>query len=215
MITHTTQIEIVSRQTEVLLLPDNNLTGTLPLNWNLRNLFSLDLGNNQLSGQIPTDWVRGMASLRVLYLDRNQLTGTVPSRMGEIGRGRLSVFSIYDNEFTGSMPTFYNYTKLLNFMEIQDNDFTGMSSDMCKHSVYAEGEMVRLRADCGVCPCKNLCDDCHMDDGNDVKEIDNKDDKEIDNKNDKDIDNKNDKEIDHKNDKEIGKNDKNDIKRRF
>jgi hypothetical protein len=156
--------------TEFLLLQDNNLTGSLPAIWNFRKLFYLDLGNNQLTGSLPLEWTEQMISLRLLYLGRNQLAGRLPVRLGEIGNGRLELLSIHSNAFTGIMPTFYNDTKKLNVMEIQNNDLSGMDNAMCKYSVFEQGELVRLNADCNICPCKNLCNDglCYDNNNNNI-----------------------------------------------
>jgi Leucine-rich repeat (LRR) protein len=149
------------------MLQDNNLIGSLPSTWYLRNLYYLDLGNNQITGSVPSEWTGQMGLLRILYLDRNRLTGQLPARLGDIGNGRLILLSIHSNALTGTFPTFYNYTKKLIVVEIENNGFTGMDKDMCKHSVYESGELVRLTADCGVCPCKNLCSADMCNDGND------------------------------------------------
>lgn len=149
-----------ARALEYLSLQDNNFRGTLPLNWNLRQLFYLDLGYNELSGSIPTDWVEGidrMNRLRILYLDHNRFTGSLPPKLGEIGNARLTLLSISDNSFSGKFPTFYNFTKKLNVLELANSGLTDMDKKNCAHSVFESGEMVRLHADCDMCPCKNLC----------------------------------------------------------
>jgi hypothetical protein len=147
-------------------LYDNQLVGPIPRNWNLRYLYYLDLGKNQLSGLFPNDWTVGrstMDRLRLLYLDDNKLIGSLPSNLGEIGKGRLNILSINDNAFTGAMPLFNNYTNFLNRLEVHHNNFTSMDQFMCAQIVYNGGELVQMRADCDICPCTFFCgtDQCY------------------------------------------------------
>ena len=114
-------------------------------------------------GSLPPDWFEGrnaFSRLRVLYLDDNRFSGSVPSTIGHIGNGRLTLLSIQNNTFTGEFPGFPMYDNLLNVLEMQDNNFSSMNKgDVCNQIVFNYGEMVMLRADCNVCRCKHFCDD--------------------------------------------------------
>jgi hypothetical protein len=152
--------------TEIVSLYDNQFSGSIPRNWNLRNLFYLDLGRNRLTGQFPTDWTVGRSTtdrLRLLYLDHNLLTGSLPSNLGTIGNGRLNVLTINDNALTGTMPLFNSSINFLNRLEIHRNNFTAMDQFMCAQIVYNGGELVQMRADCVICPCSFYCgaDQCY------------------------------------------------------
>lgn len=146
--------------TEYISLYNNNLVGPIPRHWNLRRLFYLDLGKNQLSGAVPDDWTEGrntMDRLRLLYLDDNNLGGRLPNALGEIGKGRLHSLTINDNSFIGEMPLFSNYTNFLNRLEIHNNGFTSMNRFQCAQIVFNGGEMVQLKADCEICNCLWFC----------------------------------------------------------
>lgn len=147
---------------ETIALNNNQLTGTIPTNWNLRQLFYLDLGHNQLSGSLPSDWSEGRAAfirLRVLYLDHNNLSGSVPSSLGLIGNGRITLLSLQNNALTGEFPGFPLHNNLLNVLEIHNNQFSSMDKhDICNQIVFNYGELVMLRADCDICRCKHFCD---------------------------------------------------------
>jgi hypothetical protein len=143
-------------------LYNNSFSGSLPSNWNLGYLFYLDLGFNSLTGSIPSDWVTGinsMARLRLLYLNNNQLTGSMPQYFPSIGMERLETFAINDNQLTGSFEFLMNYTynSFLTDLRIQRNSFTGISEDVCGLSIFTGGQMVNLEADCSACTCLNFC----------------------------------------------------------
>ena len=71
----------------------------------LRNLYYLDLSNNQFEGPIPSDWTFYLQSLRIMYLTSNRLSGQIPEDFGTIGGGRLKQLFMNRNNFTGFFPT--------------------------------------------------------------------------------------------------------------
>ncbi|XP_022954171.1 probably inactive leucine-rich repeat receptor-like protein kinase At5g48380 [Cucurbita moschata] len=110
-------------------LSDMGLKGQFPPGIkNCTSLTGLDLSNNQISGQIPTDIgtiikfattldlssndltgpipesIANCSYLNVLNLDHNQLTGQIPPELGLLGR--LTKFSVANNLLTGPVPQF-------------------------------------------------------------------------------------------------------------
>ena len=71
------------------------------------NLFCFDmilfreLDNNQLTGTIPSS-IGNLLKLQYLFLDDNQLTGTIPSSIENLVK--LSEFALYNNSFSGVIP---------------------------------------------------------------------------------------------------------------
>ena len=63
---------------------------------------SLDLNDNQLSGTIPTQ-LGNLANLEELLLTRNQLTGTIPAELASLTG--LDILALGGNQLTGTIPT--------------------------------------------------------------------------------------------------------------
>lgn len=146
-----------ARPLQWLNLYNNSFVGAIPLNWNLRNVFLLDLGRNQLTGSIPADWIDDMFELRILYLNNNKLSGSFPTNFPLIGNNRLWLLSVSDNQLTGVIPGGYN-VRQMDLSEFQNNLFTSMDTLMCRNIVFIGGEMISMRADCGAtCPCEYYC----------------------------------------------------------
>ena len=127
---------------------------------NLRSLFYLDVGHNDMSGTIPVDWVEGqsrMINLKHLYLSNNRFNGQLPSPFSNLANGRIQQIIIHDNQFTGAFPGGYDIIDIMARIEIQNNDFTLLSNDICDLQVWSKGEMVTFKADCKICTCKDFC----------------------------------------------------------
>merc|ERR1719469_691266 len=82
----------------------------------------LDLGDNKLSGSIPT--IFGQLDISdTLNLSLNDLTGSIPTEIGEIdGLLNLNMFS---NNLTGTIPTEIGQLSNLQFLTINDNNLSG------------------------------------------------------------------------------------------
>ncbi|EEC49606.1 predicted protein, partial [Phaeodactylum tricornutum CCAP 1055/1] len=107
-----------------LYLHDNAITGSIPVNMNLRRLYLLDLGYNDMTGTLPADWSNGvntMNALTLLYLNHNSFRGTIPSTYPELGNDRLQVYELNDNQLTGEVPGGYVVRNLLQSVEMQNN----------------------------------------------------------------------------------------------
>jgi hypothetical protein len=86
-----------------LMLPNNNLTGSLPdVFGSLPHLRCLCLTGNQLSGEIPTS-VGGLNKLEVLDLSHNAFAGAIPRSMG--GLFSLRRMLLDHNQLEGEVPS--------------------------------------------------------------------------------------------------------------
>jgi len=99
-------------------LEGNNLQGTLP-DPQFPFLTNLQLGDNNLAGQIPD--FTGIPELRTLQLEQNQLTGSIPdfSNLPE-----LLVLYCHENLLTGSIPDFTGIPEI-DELNCRDNQLVG------------------------------------------------------------------------------------------
>ncbi|XP_022002122.1 receptor-like protein EIX2 [Helianthus annuus] len=85
-----------------LQLNDNNFSGELPREYGyFVNLTVLDLGENQISGNIP-NWIgEKLSLLSALRLHKNNFTGRIPHSLCKSG---LQILDLAHNNLTGSIP---------------------------------------------------------------------------------------------------------------
>ena len=65
---------------------------------------SLNLSYNELTGSIPSE-IGNLTNLTILYLSNNQLTGSIPSEICNLNIGEMNYFSIYDNQLCPPYPS--------------------------------------------------------------------------------------------------------------
>jgi RHS repeat-associated protein len=100
----------------------NQLSGDLAMLEDLPALTTLQLSNNQFTGNIP-DSFKNFSNLQNLYLNGNKLTGPIPASLGNLIN--LQIFYVSNNELSGEIPaTFSNWTKL-NYFAIDGNQLGG------------------------------------------------------------------------------------------
>ena len=104
-----------------LNLGDNQLSGPIPSELGkLSSLENLGLMGNQLSGPIPSELGK-LSSLENLGLGSNQLSGPIPETIGNLAN--LEELYLSNNQLSGPIPlTFQNLTNL---------DFFGVDYTVC------------------------------------------------------------------------------------
>ncbi|WVZ13937.1 hypothetical protein V8G54_011503 [Vigna mungo] len=85
-------------------------------------LNSIDLSNNQLSGEIPKE-IEGLFGLVSLNLSRNQLTGKIPSNVGELSS--LEFLDLSQNQLVGSIPSSLAQIDRLTMLDLSHNYLSG------------------------------------------------------------------------------------------
>ena len=117
-----------------LILPGNNLTGTIPADLGeLAGLSTLNLGrywddseagyiSNQLTGSIPSE-LGDLIDLRVLDLAGNSLAGPIPLELASLSN--LTWMSLRANQLTGEIPPQLGLLSNLTYLLLASNRLTG------------------------------------------------------------------------------------------
>lgn len=98
-------------------LPGKNLSGTLPADLDLPELYQLGLPQNKISGPAPKFAL--LPKLSTLALNNNQLTGAIP----HFDSPYLQSLELYYNQLTGEIPKF-NLPNLI-ALYLHNNQLTG------------------------------------------------------------------------------------------
>ncbi|XP_071921472.1 uncharacterized protein [Coffea arabica] len=105
-------------------LSDNNITGEIPREIsNLHNLEKLNLGWNNVSGSIPVE-IFNLSRLKLMSLAGNKLSGILPSTVF-YGLPNLEELYLNNNNFVGDIPESISNSSRLYFIILSDNKFTG------------------------------------------------------------------------------------------
>jgi Leucine-rich repeat (LRR) protein len=106
----------------MLYLGNNQLSGELPSSLgDLSSLKWLDLGNNQLK-KLPSS-LGDLSSLESLSLGNNQLSGDIPSSL--VTLSSLYYLSLENNQLNGTIPAFGVHSTSLQYIYLQNNRLSG------------------------------------------------------------------------------------------
>jgi len=136
------------RPIEYFNVYSNQLTGSIPNDLRWRQCRHFDVGRNQLTGTLPEDIGEKFISLRHLFLDNNNFSGTFPPNYNTVGNGRLVALSLERNQLTGVIPGERTNWDTLVQWTMQENNFRRISQQNC-----ANYHLVEYKADCDVCNC--------------------------------------------------------------
>jgi len=120
---------------EHLSFPNNDLNGVLDGSHiiNLKNLATLDLGRNNLIGNIP-DSIGQLKRLEELHLDQNSMSGELPSSLGSCTN--LKTINLRNNNFIGELAK-VNFSTLHNLKTL-DLLYTASMAQFQKAYTLAE-----------------------------------------------------------------------------
>ncbi|OAY39382.1 receptor-like protein kinase 7 [Manihot esculenta] len=110
---------------------NNSLTGKLPVGFsNLTSLVNFDASHNKLEGELGE--LKSLKQLSSLQLFENQFSGEIPEEFGELKY--LTELSLYTNKFTGSLPQKLGSWEDFVYIDVSENFLTGpIPPDMCKN----------------------------------------------------------------------------------
>ena len=86
----------------------------------LKSLKMLAMDDNDLTGTIPT--IFGRLSLNILSLANNRLTGTIPSELGNLKGVNLY---LNGNELRGTIPSELGKSRRIEFLVLNSNQLKG------------------------------------------------------------------------------------------
>jgi Leucine rich repeat len=142
---------------QVISLWENNFIGSPSSKvGDLVETSSLDLSYNDLTGFIPSEIGDLSRSLVGLYLDSNRFNGTIPSQMGSLTG--LEGLWLSDNQLTGTVPVEFASLKATG-IKLFANNLTGSLDMFCNKTFL----VTKVEADCGgvepavECSCCTSC----------------------------------------------------------
>lgn len=144
-----------------LNLVNHNMQDQIPNAINmLTQLEYLDLSGGQLSGPIPD--FTGLDQLHTIYLESNQLVGTLPEAIGNLSA--INILWLKDNMLSGCIPA--SYTNLCSIQSVQMYNNESLPSDgdfslFCDQGLGVDNDLDTY------CSGIDTDDDCD-DDRNDV-----------------------------------------------
>jgi hypothetical protein len=109
-------------QLDTMVLSFNLFEGPIPeFMWKFEDMTYLDLAYNFFTGTIPNDVHLTEKNLRVLFLENNDLSGSIPSTLGSLNWQRLYLDG---NELTGPVPADINSPNMEE-LRLHNNRLTG------------------------------------------------------------------------------------------
>ena len=122
------------QNTTYLYLSSNGITGNIPSAlWGLINLSVLDLGDNELVGEISSE-IGNLIDLENLYLYGNQLTGQIPDELYSLTN--LRQISFWSNDLSGEISENISELINLNYLDLGGNEFTGQIPSTIGNMTY-------------------------------------------------------------------------------
>lgn len=111
---------------KILNLGVNNLSGEIPANLkDCKNLEYLSLERNKLRGKPE---ISGLVNLKELYLSFNGFEGKIDFITSLTS---LCIIHIYNNKFSGEIPTGIGELKNIEILQLSDNNLTGSLPKEC------------------------------------------------------------------------------------
>ena len=104
-------------------------------------LSQIALYNNQLSGTLPSS-LGQLTALELIHLYSNQLTGSIPSSIGQLVR--LGELWLQENKLEGTLPPEMSGLRKLRSLFLQHNLFTGYLTNVFNHSTQLEFNTIDL-----------------------------------------------------------------------
>ena len=122
-----------------------NITSTLQILSNCKNLTTLLLGKNFKHEAMPDDdAIDGFGNLRVLFLNDCSLSGKIPLWLSKLTN--LEMLLLYNNELTGPIPDWINSLSFLFHINMYNNSLTGEIPTALMEMPMLEKEKVAPRA---------------------------------------------------------------------
>eukprot|EP00735_Rhodelphis_limneticus_P000215 TRINITY_DN1033_c0_g1::TRINITY_DN1033_c0_g1_i1::g.30006::m.30006 TRINITY_DN1033_c0_g1::TRINITY_DN1033_c0_g1_i1::g.30006 ORF type:complete len:2241 (+),score=612.32,sp/Q54T82/Y1931_DICDI/26.07/8e-75,sp/Q54T82/Y1931_DICDI/22.35/4e-15,LRR_8/PF13855.1/4.5e+03,LRR_8/PF13855.1/20,LRR_8/PF13855.1/0.11,LRR_8/PF13855.1/7.3e-05,LRR_8/PF13855.1/6.6e+03,LRR_8/PF13855.1/87,LRR_8/PF13855.1/26,LRR_8/PF13855.1/2.9e-05,LRR_8/PF13855.1/0.0011,LRR_4/PF12799.2/7.9e+03,LRR_4/PF12799.2/0.039,LRR_4/PF12799.2/0.15,LRR_ len=108
----------------------SGLSGSIPESMGtLSNLHNVFMPSNSLSGTVPESVWCNYPFMQEFIIAENKLVGTVPECIGDLGMYNypvgILVFSIYSNQFTGSLPDTIGNHPSMWFISVSNQALTG------------------------------------------------------------------------------------------
>ncbi len=113
--------QVNAKQLYYLNLSNNQLTGAIPANlFDNRDMYYLRLNNNKLSGHIPKNWQLAKG-LKYFYLNNNMLTGSLFWYPNNMRSESYEFIDVGSNYLSGQIVIPY---VTINFLILSNNNFT-------------------------------------------------------------------------------------------
>ncbi|KAK9127380.1 hypothetical protein Syun_016177 [Stephania yunnanensis] len=129
---------------QFLTLSNNLIEGSIPSSiCNLKQLRTVSLSSNNLSGELPQECWKDLQSLEVVDLSNNHLSGKVPISIWSAPQ--LSILSLSKNGFSGNLPPNLKTLAPLRVIDLGENSFSG-NLPMWMGKRLPHLEILRLRS---------------------------------------------------------------------
>ncbi|GLI61994.1 hypothetical protein VaNZ11_004565, partial [Volvox africanus] len=141
-----------------LLLPGNQLTGTLPMRlFQHPRLQYMDLSSNALVGSLPRELFTGPNNLRSVQLRGNRISGSLPDiSPTAVVVEDLTYVDLSSNAFTGTLPTYLTSRAKLTHLDASNNMLTGPVTPLLRASMWLSYLALRNNSLNGTIPADVL-----------------------------------------------------------
>ena len=121
---------------DTTLIPSTNPTEVTlwGVDYSVEDTYTLDLSDNQLTGEIPSE-IGNLTNLEGLTLSHNQLSGELPIEIRNLAN--LSTLDLAENQLSGSPFDILLDLENLDYLYLHDNQFSGYIPVTVCESLYA------------------------------------------------------------------------------